>query len=306
MRSVRAALPTDGTSAAVMPAALPPIYMPIPRPAPAPTTAAVAGIGGGTSTTLLSRSFDKAEALRILREAFEEIPAEEWTGLARLIEEWERDKPFAGKKVLLNCHLTRSTLIMVYALLIAGAELDVSATSELVVHSDIEEVLVRAGIPFYSPLPPTEVEYDVTLDCAAGLVHKVRPKIGSVELTHVDPRVYEGLDYPVVSADYLSVAKNIETYYGTGDGCSRALIAHERQQWEEIISSMDRELEMSMLAARQTREKYGDRSIELAVLSRSIAVKREQLAKLLPEITEAEISRKLFNRGKKFLVFGFG
>src|SRR3989344_6282011 len=305
MRSVRAALPTDGTSAAVMPAALPPIYMPIPRPAPAPTTAAVAGIGGGTSTTLLSRSFDKAEALRILREAFEEIPAEEWTGLARLIEEWERDKPFAGKKVLLNCHLTRSTLIMVYALLIAGAELDVSATSELVVHSDIQEILVRAGIPFYSPLPPSG-DYDVTLDCAAGLVGKIRPKIGSVELTHVDPRVYEGLDYPIISADYDSITKNIETYYGTGDGCRRALIAHERQQWEEIISSMEQELERLMLAARQARENYGERSIELAVLLRSIAARREQLAKLLPEITEEEISRKLFNRGRKFVIFGFG
>ncbi len=157
----------------------------------------------------------------------EEIPEEERVTLYLQAKKWKAELPFKGVKVLLNCHITRSTLIMIDNLILGGAEVEVSATGELAQHKDIVGILTQAGIPFYSDLEkiPTDKRnkyYHVVFDCGAALLNKVIPQVGAVELTFTKDEIYDQAAYPVITVD-KSELKHTETYYGTGDGLLRAL-----------------------------------------------------------------------------------
>jgi len=156
------------------------------------------------------------------------IPENDRQCTAQLAQEWEKSKPLVGKKVLLNCHITLSTLIIVDILQRAGAiEIDITATSDLVAHSNPVSTIKEAGLNYFEkgniPVDKCNKYYDIVFDCGAGLLNKVTPQIGMVELTHTDPNLYKDIKFPVITVDN-SETKKLETKYGTGDGLVRTLI----------------------------------------------------------------------------------
>jgi adenosylhomocysteinase len=158
-----------------------------------------------------------------------EIPTTQISCLHSAMLEAQQAKPFHGKIVLVNCHLTLFTLVLLDALLKSGAKVAMTATDELTVHEYLLDVLAQADIPFYShgniPEAFKKNYYDVVFDCGAGLLHKVLPKNGTVELTYTQQNLYKNISYPVISVDQ-SETKVIETFYGTGDGFVRAFYQH--------------------------------------------------------------------------------
>ena len=123
-----------------------------------------------------------------LIKAYSQIEPEEYRCLLSLMEEWRVSKPFVGKKVLMNAHLTLITLTMVHALWLGGAEVDITAISPLVVHGpekgkfDTVTPLLEAEVCYYpnGAIPENKKRdyYDVTFDCGAELLGLVIPKKG--------------------------------------------------------------------------------------------------------------------------------
>ena len=158
-----------------------------------------------------------------------EIPPEDLHCAKKLEEEWKKSKPFKGKHILFNGHITLSTLITLRLLLIAGADLDISATSNLVVHDDIANVIKTSGLNFYraNEIPKNKIYkfYDIIFDCGAELLKTITPKDGTVELTQTDKNIYQDIGYPVISVD-ISETKKVETGIGTGEGLTRVILEH--------------------------------------------------------------------------------
>jgi adenosylhomocysteinase len=142
-----------------------------------------------------------------------------------LLKEWQDTLPLFQKKILINCHLTIATLMLIELFLFSGAEIKITCTEDLVSHESIKEIISNLGIY----LSPNEVQqelykeyFDVILDCGAYLANSMRPKIGFIELTHVEHSKYVSTNCPIISVD-SGFIKNIETTYGTGDGFVRAI-----------------------------------------------------------------------------------
>lgn len=232
-----------------------------------------------------------------LIKAYSQIDIQEYRCLLSLMKEWEQTKPFAGKKVLLNAHLTLITLTMVHALWIAGAEVDVTAIHPLVVHGpererfDTVTPLKEAGVCYYPdgaiPKDKRVNYYDVTFDCGAGLVGLVIPKQGSVEFTKTDYRVYEKIAYPVLDVG-SSKSKKVETHFGTGDGLVRALIYYV----ENYVHSVKQRLQQ-IEAALKTDMQPAERT----ALIREIQMLKLSLSSIVPS--------SLFTE-HKFVIFGYG
>lgn len=169
----------------------------------------------------------KDEATSILLNAYKDkIQDKDLFCLNELEQEWSEKKPFSGMKVLMNVHMTLITLTMIRMLIRAGAEVEATASDYLVTHANAVEPLLAAKIKFYpNGNVPKEKEtdyYDVVFDCGAGMLNKIRPTKGMVELTRTDPKIYEDISFPVITVDNSST-KEIETRYGTGDGLVRVL-----------------------------------------------------------------------------------
>lgn len=143
-----------------------------------------------------------------------------------LSKDWEQRKPLKGKKILVNCHLTLTTLFILRCLLKSGAAVEMASIGPLNVQKNIAGLLKKARIPFHQRNDRLKSDFDVLIDCGAYLYHIVNPKKGIVELTQTDK--YEAADIPVISID-ASPIKRIETYFGTGDGFWRALEAFFEQ-----------------------------------------------------------------------------
>lgn len=161
---------------------------------------------------------------KILYSSFSKIDKNERKCLTALAKEWLNIKPLLNKKILINCHITRSTLIMIDLLLLAGATITITATKELAVHKNILAKLLEAEINFIpNGKIPHEMQdnyFDVLFDCGAGLLNKVHPSQGTVELTHTPQSIYSNIKHTVISVDE-SYTKLIETYYGTGNALVR-------------------------------------------------------------------------------------
>ncbi|MBP9726712.1 MAG: hypothetical protein KBD83_04530 [Gammaproteobacteria bacterium] len=163
----------------------------------------------------------------ILENAYkDEIKEEERFFLSELEREWMQSKPFLGKKILINAHMTLITLAQIKLFISAGAEVDATATAELVTHDDTINPILLAGISFYKngdiPQNKRSQYYDIVYDCGAGMLDIVTPKIGMVELTHTDPALYNEISFPVITVDN-SKTKSLETGFGTGDSAVRLL-----------------------------------------------------------------------------------
>lgn len=150
-------------------------------------------------------------------------------GLIQLDTQWRQTRPLLQKKILFNGHMTWITLVMIEALLNAGAEVEVTVAPELVAHAPVLQALRESHTPFLSPIPTYKQSgyYDVIYDCGAGM-RKVIPKIGRLELTHTNPAMEAASVVPVISVN-LSQTKAIETRLGTGQSLVRVL-SHWAQQ----------------------------------------------------------------------------
>jgi adenosylhomocysteinase len=164
----------------------------------------------------------------ILEDAYKhEIALQERFLLNKLDIAWAEEQPLLGKRILVNGHVTLITLNFIKLLIDAGAEVHTTASRELAVHDNALIVIREAGIPFYLnsevPLSMRDHYFDIVYDCGAGMLSLVVPNLGMVELTHTDPALYEGIDFPVITVDN-SETKKLETSLGTGNALTRVLI----------------------------------------------------------------------------------
>ena len=143
--------------------------------------------------------------------------------LRDMILEMQEKKPLAGIKIVHHLHLTLSTLCKLEPLVLSGATVDVALSSQQQVDPVAFELLKQSGIPIIN-YEELQDDYDVALDCCAGLLHKITPRLGAVELTRTGSIIYQeaNLTYPVISIDD-SELKEFETKFGTGDGFLRGL-----------------------------------------------------------------------------------
>lgn len=166
------------------------------------------------------------EILELVQQ-IKKIPDNEKKCVQEILKAWEKSTPLIDKKILLNCHLTHATLLLVELFLSSGAEFYITATPDLVSHSDTKDLLTNMGIYIESSelikKPFTNKHFfDVVIDCGAYLANQLTPKYGFVELTHVDISCYKSKNCPIISVD-KSLVKKLETKYGTGDGFVRAI-----------------------------------------------------------------------------------
>ena len=142
-----------------------------------------------------------------------------------LLKEWQATQPLLNKRILINCHLTIATLILIELFIFSGAEIKITCTDDLVCHEEIKDIFLNLDLY----LSPEEVHqetykhyFDVVSDCGAYLANTLEPKIGFIELTHVERSEYISTKRPVISVD-KGFIKQIETTFGTGDGFVRAI-----------------------------------------------------------------------------------
>ena len=228
----------------------------------------------------------KKAAVDVLLDAYKnEISEEDTHCLSELEKKWKRSKPLVGRKVLLNGHLTLITLKLIRILMLAGAEVDVTATPVLATHENAVNPIREAQLEYYEdgniPLERRKQYYDVVYDCGAGMLDTVVPRIGMVELTHTDPKLYENISFPVITVDN-SRTKEIETFYGTGDALVRVLT----NGVEQIINTIKSPLFLAACANMKVSEASHPPEVLSKFCFGSMNI------------------RNLFDR--KYMVFGYG
>lgn len=164
-----------------------------------------------------------------LENACQLFTKEEMPFLSHSLEKMSREKPLLGIKIVHNCHLTLSTICKIAPLLVSGADITVTMTPGLKCHDGIIELMRESKIKFIEPADLKD-EYDFSLDCCAGLLDIIHPRIGAAELTQTGSMLYKKSKnkYPVISIDESRV-KRLETLLGTGDGFLRALLYFTQQ-----------------------------------------------------------------------------
>lgn len=163
--------------------------------------------------------------LQILAKAYDHFSPQDYPFLRDYRAEIATSRPYLGLRVLHNVHVTLSTLCKIETLIAGGADVTVTATHDLIRSPEAMALLAEAGVSFIEPQDLPD-HYDVVLDCCAGLYGIITPKLGAVELTQTGSVIYKKNPptYPVISVDD-SMTKNLENFYGTGDGFMRAIQA---------------------------------------------------------------------------------
>lgn len=166
-----------------------------------------------------------------LLSAYSHFQATSYPFLQELKKFFEVRRPYEGLKIIHNVHITFSTLCKIETLLYSGAQVTVTATSDLMRHPHAMDLLKQSKIHFVEEQDIKD-DYDISLDCCAGLYGKVNPRLGAIELTQTGSAVYKShpLTYPVISVDD-SITKNIENFYGTGDGFLRGFRAFVKEDF---------------------------------------------------------------------------
>lgn len=135
-------------------------------------------------------------------------------------------QPYKGIKILHNIPLTLATAFKVEILALGGAEVVVSSMKLLPPEQRAIDLLRQANFDVQLTHDFKEV-FDFHLDCCAELIHIKSPSIATVELTQTGSKIYQSAitNYPVISVDDSDL-KVLETFFGTGDGFTRALYQH--------------------------------------------------------------------------------
>lgn len=154
----------------------------------------------------------------------------EYPALSLLADQWVRNRPFYGKKVLVATPIFRNTLVEYRALIAGGAFISVGYSTgngapAMPRDERIVEMLKEWEIPVVTDEDirsgAVADDFDLILDCA-GQFSFCHPRKGFVELTRSGIQFFTHSDMPVYVAD-SGIVKRIETTLGTGDGYFRAL-----------------------------------------------------------------------------------
>lgn len=143
-----------------------------------------------------------------------------------LDRQWERAKatlPYQQLRILHNIPFTKTTLVKLGVLYAGGAEVTVTSPGFMEVDPGLVEAFIAAG-GRWKQLSEIENEvFDLHLDCAAELIHRLPPTIGTVEITGTGTHKYRSVEttYPVISVDQSRI-KQLEGILGTGEAFVRA------------------------------------------------------------------------------------
>ena len=152
------------------------------------------------------------------------------------LERVKKSKPYKGLKVLQNIPLTFETIVKLEILIEGGADVYTTSPSFMEVDANLLSAFTESGGRFLTSNQILDQDFDIHLDCAAELLHKKPPKIGTVEITGTGTNKYgeADLSFPVISID-LSPVKYLEGVLGTGEAFVRAFkqltsenIAHKK------------------------------------------------------------------------------
>lgn len=171
--------------------------------------------------------------------------------LRTLYDEFEKTKPFAGKKIALSVHLEAKTAFLCLTLAAGGAEMYVTGSNPLSTQDDVAAALVKHGLEVHAWYDCTPEEYDrhidavlsagpnIIIDDGGDLVHRMHTKykalipdvIGGCEETTTGIIRLEAmnkageLQFPMVRVNNAMMKHFFDNRYGTGqsvwDGINR-------------------------------------------------------------------------------------
>lgn len=157
-------------------------------------------------------------------------------------QEFEKQRPFAGMRVVICLHLEAKTAYLAQVIKAGGAEVTVTASNPLSTQDDVVAALVEGGIGAHAWYNATEEEYqlhhqlalntepDLIIDDGGDLVstlHTMRPELlakvkgGAEETTTGVLRLYsmerEGaLKFPMIAVNDAKCKYLFDNRYGTG------------------------------------------------------------------------------------------
>ncbi|MBR5377299.1 MAG: adenosylhomocysteinase [Lachnospiraceae bacterium] len=171
--------------------------------------------------------------------------------LRTLYGEFEKTKPFAGKKIALSVHLEAKTAFLCLVLKAGGADMYVTGSNPLSTQDDVAAALVKAGLEVHAWYDCTDEEYErhikavlsagpnIIIDDGGDLVHMMHTQyrdlipqvIGGCEETttgiiRLEALNREGkLEFPMVRVNNAQMKHFFDNRYGTGqsvwDGINR-------------------------------------------------------------------------------------
>ncbi len=162
--------------------------------------------------------------------------------LNELEKEFERDKPFKGKKISLSIHLEAKTAYLALLLAKGGAEVAVTGSNPLSTQDPVAAALAEKGLSVYAWYGATEEEYfdhlnktldfapNIIIDDGGDLVHLLhttrkdlaKDVLGGCEETttgvlRLRAREREGvLSFPMISVNDAYCKYLFDNRYGTG------------------------------------------------------------------------------------------
>ncbi len=162
--------------------------------------------------------------------------------LRSLKEDFEREKPFEGKKIALSIHLEAKTAFLCEVLAAGGAEMHITGSNPLSTQDDIAAALVKQGLNVYAWHGATDEEYfshiravlenncNIIVDDGGDLVNmlhtemqdKVQYVIGGCEETTTGILRLRSMDrdgklsFPMVMVNDADCKHLFDNRYGTG------------------------------------------------------------------------------------------
>ncbi len=171
--------------------------------------------------------------------------------LRTLYDEFEKTKPFAGKKIALSVHLEAKTAFLCLVLKAGGAQMFVTGSNPLSTQDDVAAALVKAGLEVHAWYDATDEEYEshikaviesgpnIIIDDGGDLVNMIHTQyrdlipavIGGCEETTTGIIRLEALnrekklEFPMVRVNNAQMKHFFDNRYGTGqsvwDGINR-------------------------------------------------------------------------------------
>lgn len=170
--------------------------------------------------------------------------------LAKIRERFEKEKPFAGKRVACCLHVTKETGVLVRALKAGGAEVSLCGSNPLSTQDDVAAALSEEGISVFARRGISNEDYykalnqaldfkpHVVIDDGADLInllHTSRTELlndivgGQEETTtgviRLRAMAADGaLKFPVVAVNDTPTKHYFDNYYGTSQGTLDAIM----------------------------------------------------------------------------------
>lgn len=86
--------------------------------------------------------------------------------LSKIEEEFKKDKPFSGKRIVMSIHLEAKTAYLAKVLKVGGAEVSITGSNPLSTQDDVAAALAEDGLHVYAWYNSTDEEYNEHLNAA--------------------------------------------------------------------------------------------------------------------------------------------